>query len=512
MQNAFSSGLSRMPVKQPAMGMNAFADASTDMAPAPPVQGRTASPAMPKQPATSGAAPFTNAFADDLAPPKPPGRMQQVAGAFFQGLAPEGYNQGLQMAQQRQAQQREQVLGQVKAARSFLAQGAKIPEAQRAQWFAQNAAAIKAQTGQDPLQGQTDYSDASIMQGIAALDAHLGVSPVEPEPMSAYEAAQIELKRAEAQNPQLFNTADGIVAASPGQDPRLVYGVRPPQQDLPEGMMYGDNGQIMEIPGYAAMRAKIAAAGRAQGDGAESYRSLSPEEVAARGYPKGTVVQVDGRGKEYVNSRPSTQQTGQPTESERGAGLHAAISLNGIQAITQMEQGGYNRADFVNQMAGGLAGERERLYDQAADEFIDGYLRAMTGAAATKDEIATYKRQWFPQFGDSEKVLEQKAKGRLNALKGMKSKAGRAWQPQWDGVIANLEQELGVAPAPTIEAADMQDFGGFIDSLFDNVGGAVSRMVPGGGSQAAQDEDAPPPGVDPEDWAVMPEEDRALFR
>ncbi|MTV69790.1 hypothetical protein GM538_13590, partial [Streptococcus pneumoniae] len=72
----------------------------------------------------------------------------------------------------------------------------------------------------------------------------------------------------------------------------------------------------------------------------------------------------------------------------------------------------------MEQMGGLFGGENERLYDQAADEFIDGYLRAMTGAAATKNELDTYKRQWFPAFGDTDAVLKQKSAGRLNALKG----------------------------------------------------------------------------------------------
>jgi hypothetical protein len=187
-----------------------------------------------------------------------------------------------------------------------------------------------------------------------------------------------------------------------------------------------------------------------------SFRTLSPEEVAQRGYSKGTVVQIDGRGKEYVTARPSTAQTGLPTEGERNAGMHVTVALNGLQKLVDMEGGGYNRAGLGEQFST-LWGENEKLYDQSAAEFIDGYLRAMTGAAATSTEIDTYRKQWFPQFGDTPAVVKQKAAGRLNALRGMKSKAGRAWNPSWDGIVNQLEQQVGsaasnIAPPPSAPA------------------------------------------------------------
>lgn len=187
------------------------------------------------------------------------------------------------------------------------------------------------------------------------------------------------------------------------------------------------------------------------------FRTLSPDEAQARGYPKGTVVQIDNRGAEYVRSRPSTAQTGQPTEGERSAAMHVTVALNGLQKLVDMEGSGYNRAGFGEQFST-LHGENEKLYDQSAAEFIDGYLRAMTGAAATSTEIDTYRKQWFPQFGDTAAVVKQKAAGRLNALRGMKSKAGRAWNPSWDGVLAQLERQVGsaasnIAPPPSTPAA-----------------------------------------------------------
>lgn len=213
-----------------------------------------------------------------------------------------------------------------------------------------------------------------------------------------------------------------------------------------------------------------------------TYRWATPDEVKAAGLTPNTAVQINNEtGEAVIKGRPSTAQTGQPTEGERNAGMHVSVSLNGLKNITDMETGGYNRAGFGEQFST-LFGQNEKLYDQAAAEFIDGYLRAMTGAAATASEIATYRNQWFPQFGDNENVVKQKAAGRLNAIQAMKSKSGRAWNPQWDGIIAQLQQQ---------------------------VGGAANQIAPPPSTPPQQQL---PPGVTQEMWDVMDDEDRAAFQ
>ena len=227
-----------------------------------------------------------------------------------------------------------------------------------------------------------------------------------------------------AKQPGIYNTGQAIVSVQPdGSQPRVLY---------------------RDPPGAGA------------GGAAGRFTTLPPEEVARRGYAKGTVVQVDERGKEYVNARPSTAQTGQPTEAERAGALHSQVALNGLGKVMSMEKGGYNRAGVMEQMGGVFGGENERLYDQGASEFIDGYLRAMTGAAATQTEIDTYKKQWFPQWGDTPPVIKQKAQGRLNALKAMKSKAGRSWNAAWDSSIDDLAKQLGDTSANNGAVMDYQ--------------------------------------------------------
>jgi len=268
-----------------------------------------------------------------------------------------------------------------------------------------------------------------------------------------------------------------------------------------------------------------------EGGSSARFENLSPAQMEAMGYPKGTIGQRNTTtGEIQVKSRPSASQTGQPTEGERSAALHAQISMHGLDKLTEMEGRGYNRAGVGEQIGGVIGGitgrsENERLYDQAAAEFIDGYLRAMTGAAATENEIKTYRAQWFPQWGDTAPVIAQKAEGRLEALRAMKSKVGRAWKPEWDQTMAALGG--GAQPSPEQMAASpyLQGFSpemqkgmvamtakgkpapqaspedAFIDSLFPDENGDGGPDGPPEGS-----------GLSQQEWDLMPPEDKALFQ
>lgn len=237
-----------------------------------------------------------------------------------------------------------------------------------------------------------------------------------------------------------------IIIGSNAYDPETYEPVIQGEEKPPwVGAVKDANGQWITDPnyinGYRQMHPQQ------PGGASGAWVDVPAAEMEALGYPKGTIGQRNSATRQIeVKARPSASQTGQPTEGERSAALHSSISMNGLRNIMQMEGGGYNRAGLGEQFST-FWGENEKLYDQGAAEFIDGYLRAMTGAAATATEIDTYRKQWFPQFGDNDKVIAQKSAGRLNALKSMKLKAGRAWNPEWDAVITSLEQGVSTPAA-----------------------------------------------------------------
>lgn len=65
-----------------------------------------------------------------------------------------------------------------------------------------------------------------------------------------------------------------------------------------------------------------------------------------------------------------------------------------------------------------------KKYEQAKRNFINAVLRKESGAAIGKDEFESADKQYFPQIGDSEAVIKQKAANRRQVTNTMLSNAG----------------------------------------------------------------------------------------
>lgn len=382
------------------------------------------------------------------------------------------------------------------------------------------------------------FTDEALAQSIATLSSHLGIAPTAPEYMNLgggnvgmVRDGKFSLAREVPQEakPTWEEVNGRIIDVNDPTNVLADYSDQDPEQGVKWEEYQDASGQLWQINPYTGEPRKVEVP-RGRVPGSDSgpqvrYENISAAEMEAMGYPPGTIGQRNVvTGQINVTSRPTTQQTGQPTEGERAAGLHAGIAINGLQNLTQMEQGqGYNRAGGWEQAGGFVGGENERLYDQAAAEFIDGYLRAMTGAAATSNEIATYRAQWFPQFGDTPKVVQQKAEGRLNAIRQMKSKTGRAWNPEWDAIIADLERQVGGGAQPGAQSGPEAIINGpapaglppEMKAVWEQGNPTMRRVILGSLTpqqlQAVQQQQLPP-GVTQEMWDVMDEEDRAAFR
>lgn len=80
----------------------------------------------------------------------------------------------------------------------------------------------------------------------------------------------------------------------------------------------------------------------------------------------------------------------------------------------------------MNVMPGFLGGpnENQQAYMQGKENFITAVLRKESGAAIGADEYSREDRKYFPQAGDSEKVIKQKQRARELAIDAMKIQAG----------------------------------------------------------------------------------------
>jgi hypothetical protein len=63
--------------------------------------------------------------------------------------------------------------------------------------------------------------------------------------------------------------------------------------------------------------------------------------------------------------------------------------------------------------------EQGQMLDQAKRDFVNAVLRRESGAAIGKSEFESAEKQYFPQIGESDKVIAQKARARKIAIQGI---------------------------------------------------------------------------------------------
>jgi hypothetical protein len=92
----------------------------------------------------------------------------------------------------------------------------------------------------------------------------------------------------------------------------------------------------------------------------------------------------------------------------------------------QGEQLAQGAGAVVNTLPGALGGPsaEQQQYAQAKLNFVTAVLRKESGAAISPAEFANEDKKYFPQAGDSDKVVQQKRRARELAIQAMKVQAG----------------------------------------------------------------------------------------
>ena len=78
-----------------------------------------------------------------------------------------------------------------------------------------------------------------------------------------------------------------------------------------------------------------------------------------------------------------------------------------------------SRAPFVGGMVNAMSSDNRQMLDQAKRDFLSATLRRESGAVISDGEMANGDKQYFPQIGDSDKVIAQKARNRDLATRGI---------------------------------------------------------------------------------------------
>ena len=158
----------------------------------------------------------------------------------------------------------------------------------------------------------------------------------------------------------------------------------------------------------------------------EATGTPRPIQVESQTLPGGiTVVRADG--KVDILPAPKPVEGKDLTEGQSNSlGFASRMMLN-ESTINDVvgrgyRPGGLTEFGFTPER---LRSDDRKIYEAAKENWIAAALRKESGAAIGKDEYAAADRQYFPQPGDSDKVLKQKANLRSTVFKTMKAGIGR---------------------------------------------------------------------------------------
>jgi hypothetical protein len=107
--------------------------------------------------------------------------------------------------------------------------------------------------------------------------------------------------------------------------------------------------------------------------------------------------------------------------------------------------------NVMNVLPGFMGGpnEAQQSYQQAKTNFITAVLRKESGASIAPSEFDTEDRKYFPQAGDTDKVIKQKQKARDLAIEAMKIQAGPGAKS-----IKPFEQSNAPSGLPNVSATN----------------------------------------------------------
>jgi hypothetical protein len=176
----------------------------------------------------------------------------------------------------------------------------------------------------------------------------------------------------------------------------------------------------------------------------EGSRETFSQPQAVTG-PDGTVryVQFGNQGSarevQGYSAPPTDRDAKPPTEGERKAAtllqrlrgslsqLQQAVREDPESASPSLAAEAARRLPFVGEAAGNTIMSPTRQRVEAAQlDILDAALTLGTGAAYTREQLEGYRRSYFPQIGDSEATIRDKAARLNNVIQAAEIAAGRA--------------------------------------------------------------------------------------
>lgn len=187
----------------------------------------------------------------------------------------------------------------------------------------------------------------------------------------------------------------------------------------------------------AQLSARTSMANTAANNATSMATNANTVSATLRGQDKGQIVQSDS-GPVLVDPRTGSGQvvTGADgkalpgvskplNDSQSKALLFGTRMQEANKVLAQLQGEGTTTSVPGSRMAGigpvinAFSPENKQMLDQGKRDFMTALLRRESGAAISNGEFDTADKQYFPQPGDSDKVIAQKARNRELAINGV---------------------------------------------------------------------------------------------
>ena len=240
---------------------------------------------------------------------------------------------------------------------------------------------------------------------------------------------------------------------------QVGVGMTAPSFDLQRAMP-----QLMSSPEGRKALSELIASQKAMGgettslaEGAKLVRTnpiTGVVEVVAEGAPKRVPLQSDIEKYEFAKkndnykgsftqflldeARAKATNINMPSEGERKAATLASRLNFSVGQMNQaigadpkaaMPNTAAEIARFVSRtdfLPNKLNSEQRQIVEAAQEDVLDAALTLGTGAAYSREQLAGYKKSYFPQMGDSPAVIKTKQERLNNLLKSAEVASGRA--------------------------------------------------------------------------------------
>ena len=163
---------------------------------------------------------------------------------------------------------------------------------------------------------------------------------------------------------------------------------------------------------------------------------------------------------EKVEVIPGTEKSKDPfTEGQKKQATFAVRMENSLKQIEALEDAGFNPVNIQDVIINNLpfvpdaierylSSAEYKQYKRAQMDFSTAVLRQETGAVINDSEVIWIDKTYFPEFGDDRQTILNKRQARRDALAGMITQAGKAYDKTKK---AQAETEYGFEAETALE-------------------------------------------------------------